>query len=131
VLVLTVRPDARRRRALEARGVVVVEVGGRGGRVSLPHALRALRRFEIASVMVEGGGEVLGAFLRAGLFDKVTLFRAPALLGGRGSRSAFAGPDPERVSQAVRLEPGAPSWVDAVELGGSLAELGCEHWYAP
>jgi diaminohydroxyphosphoribosylaminopyrimidine deaminase/5-amino-6-(5-phosphoribosylamino)uracil reductase len=55
--------------------------------------------------MVEGGAEVLGSFLEARLFDEVALFRAPLLLGGRGSRAAFGGKDPKRIAEALRLEP--------------------------
>ena len=51
--------------------------------------------------MVEGGAEVLGSSWPRRLFDEVALFRAPLLLGGRGSRPAFGGPDP--------LEIGTPS----------------------
>jgi riboflavin biosynthesis pyrimidine reductase len=57
--------------------------------------------------MVEGGGELQGSFLAEGLFDQVALFRGPLLLGGRGSRAAFAGPDPRSLRQAVRLRPAA------------------------
>ena len=55
--------------------------------------------------MVEGGSEVLGSFLAARLVDEVALFRAPLLLGGRGSLGAFGGPDPSRLADALRLEP--------------------------
>jgi len=56
-------------------------------------------------VMVEGGSEVLGSFLAARLVDEVALFRAPLLLGGRGSLAAFGGPDPSDIKDALRLEP--------------------------
>ncbi len=94
VLALSCAPDPSRRRRLEAAGVEVVDVAGETGRVSLPAALEALGARGVTSVMVEGGGEVLGSFLAARLADQVALFRAPLLLGGRGSRPAFGGPDP-------------------------------------
>jgi riboflavin biosynthesis pyrimidine reductase len=53
--------------------------------------------------MVEGGSELLGSFLAARAFDQVALFRAPLLLGGRGSLPAFGGPDPRGVAAAVRM----------------------------
>jgi diaminohydroxyphosphoribosylaminopyrimidine deaminase/5-amino-6-(5-phosphoribosylamino)uracil reductase len=93
----------RRRRRLEAQGVRVFQQAGRRGRVSLAWLLRTLWAEGLRSLMVEGGSEVLGAFLAERLFDQLALFRAPLLLGGRGSRPAFGGPDPERVSQALRL----------------------------
>ena len=58
--------------------------------------------------MVEGGSELLGALLAARLFDQVALFRAPLLLGGRGSRPAFGGPDPRPPRRAVRLTARSP-----------------------
>ena len=58
--------------------------------------------------MVEGGGEVLGSFLSARLVDEIALFRAPLVLGGRGSRPAFGGRNPKRIEQALRLRPAVP-----------------------
>jgi diaminohydroxyphosphoribosylaminopyrimidine deaminase/5-amino-6-(5-phosphoribosylamino)uracil reductase len=105
VLVLSCAPAPSRRRRLEAAGVEVVEVAGEAGRVSLPGALAALGARGVTSAMVEGGSEVLGSFLASRLADQVALFRAPLLLGGRGSRPAFGGPDPLEVGEALRLEP--------------------------
>jgi diaminohydroxyphosphoribosylaminopyrimidine deaminase / 5-amino-6-(5-phosphoribosylamino)uracil reductase len=105
VLVLSCAGDAARRRALEEAGVEVAEVAGERGRGSLPAAREALRARGVTSRMVEGGGEVLGSVLAARLVDQVALFRAPLLLGGRGSRPAFGGPDPLEVRDGLRLEP--------------------------
>jgi diaminohydroxyphosphoribosylaminopyrimidine deaminase/5-amino-6-(5-phosphoribosylamino)uracil reductase len=108
VTVLCCAPDPARRRGLEAAGVEVVEVAGEGGRVPVEAAVEALRARGVTSLMVEGGGEVLGSFLAARLVDQVALFRAPLLLGGRGSRPAFGGPDPLEIAGALRLEPVPP-----------------------
>jgi diaminohydroxyphosphoribosylaminopyrimidine deaminase / 5-amino-6-(5-phosphoribosylamino)uracil reductase len=105
VLALACAPDPARRRRLEAAGVVVVEVAEERGRVPVASALEVLAARAVTSVMVEGGGEVLGSFLAARLVDEVALFRAPLLLGGRGSRPAFGGPDPVEISDALQLEP--------------------------
>jgi diaminohydroxyphosphoribosylaminopyrimidine deaminase/5-amino-6-(5-phosphoribosylamino)uracil reductase len=99
--------DRRRLARLERRGVVVIQVPGRG-RVPLAAALRELYARGLRSLMVEGGSEVLGSFLAEGLFDQVALFRAPLLLGGRQSLSAFGGPDRARLADAVRVEPRSP-----------------------
>jgi diaminohydroxyphosphoribosylaminopyrimidine deaminase/5-amino-6-(5-phosphoribosylamino)uracil reductase len=106
-----------RRRRLERLGVGVRVVARGAGGVSLPGVLRALRAEGVQSVMVEGGSEILGAFLRARLLDKVALYRAPLLLGGRGSRPAFGGPDPRRLADALRLQR-VPGDDDAL----------CEYW---
>jgi diaminohydroxyphosphoribosylaminopyrimidine deaminase / 5-amino-6-(5-phosphoribosylamino)uracil reductase len=103
VWALTTTPHSARAAALEARGVAILPVKGKGPHVPVPAALRALRRLGIWSLMVEGGSELLGSFLAARAFDQVALFRAPMILGGRGSLGAFGGPDPTGLARAPRL----------------------------
>ncbi len=105
VLVVTGRAAPSRRRRLEDAGVEVVEVARSKGRISLEGVLEVLGGRGMTSVMVEGGSEVLGSFLAARLVDQVALFRAPLLLGGRGSRPAFGGPDPSVIGEALRVRP--------------------------
>jgi diaminohydroxyphosphoribosylaminopyrimidine deaminase/5-amino-6-(5-phosphoribosylamino)uracil reductase len=46
--------------------------------------LAALKARGVGSVLIEGGGQVAGSFLRADLIDVIEWFRAPILLGGEG-----------------------------------------------
>lgn len=107
-VICTHAPRARRRR-LESKGVTVIEGRSQAGRVSLAWALGELWRRGVASVMVEGGSEVLGTFLAERLFDQCALFRAPLVLGGRRGLPAFGGTDPSRLRAAIRLTPAASS----------------------
>jgi diaminohydroxyphosphoribosylaminopyrimidine deaminase/5-amino-6-(5-phosphoribosylamino)uracil reductase len=93
-----------RRAQLEAAGVTVISVAGGRGRLAPRAVLRAFSARGVHSLMVEGGSEVLGSFLAARLFDQVALFRAPLLLGGRGSLS-FGGENSARIDQAQKLRP--------------------------
>ncbi len=115
VWVLCREAPAGRRRERERRGGRVLcqsddDARGRADakRVALDWALARLWREGVWSLMIEGGSEVLGAFLAERRFDQLALFRAPLLLGGRGSRASFGGPDPERVTQALRLSRAGP-----------------------
>ena len=109
MLLVTRRGAARtRRRRLERAGATVVEVAARGGRVDLRAALRALGRRGIASVLIEGGGEVLGAALDQKVGDRLVLYVAPRLLGGSGARPAFAGRGAAPVAGAAQLV--SPRW---------------------
>jgi len=65
--------------------------------------LNRLGAQEVAALLVEGGGELAAALLRAGVVDEVELHVAPVLLGGRGSRPAVGGPDPETLAEAIPL----------------------------
>lgn len=57
---------------------------GDRGSVSLLALLNAAQRAGVASLMVEGGGQLAAAFVREGLVDLVEWFRSPILLGGDG-----------------------------------------------
>jgi len=52
------------------------------GRRSIARVLAELARREVQSVLVEGGARVHGAFIAAGLVDRLVLFLAPRLIGG-------------------------------------------------
>lgn len=67
--------DASRRRALEERGVSVFIA------TDLDAALARLRELDIRALMVEGGPVLAGAFLTAGLVDRLAIFTAPVTLG--------------------------------------------------
>ena len=93
-------PD--RVRALEQAGASVLPVRTREARVEPTAVLAALWAHQVRGVLVEGGGEVHGAFLDAGLVDRVVLFVAPRLLGGREAPSVVSGAG-RALKDAVRL----------------------------
>ncbi len=82
--------DGLRRDAFVACGVEVIEVGDVGGTVDVNEALNRLAERGITRLLLEGGSRVAGAFLRAGLVDRIAWFRAPRLMGGDGIPAAAA-----------------------------------------
>lgn len=73
---------------LIASGVSYVFAGT--DRLDLALALGKLRAlFGIERLLVEGGGGLNGAFLKAGLVDEISLLLAPAVDGGRGVPALF------------------------------------------
>ncbi len=68
---------------------------------SLATVLKNLGKRGITSVLIEGGGEVLGQALDAGLIDKVQLYLGPSLSGG--PVIAFPGRGAENTADALRL----------------------------
>ncbi len=83
-------PD--RVRALEQAGATVVRCRTRDGRVDPAAVLAELARREVRAVLVEGGAEIHAAFLDAGVVDRVVVFVAPRLLGGRSATPLVGGP---------------------------------------
>jgi diaminohydroxyphosphoribosylaminopyrimidine deaminase/5-amino-6-(5-phosphoribosylamino)uracil reductase len=74
---------------------------GPGG-VSLPDLLRRLAARGITHLLVEGGAQVHGRFLAAGLVDEVAVVVAPKLAGADGVPLA-ALPGPARMADALPL----------------------------
>jgi diaminohydroxyphosphoribosylaminopyrimidine deaminase / 5-amino-6-(5-phosphoribosylamino)uracil reductase len=66
--------------------------------------LAELRRRDIQSVLVEGGATVAGAFLDAGLVNKLTVFVAPLIIGGSDAPSAIGGMGAAEISDAWHLK---------------------------
>jgi len=65
-------------------------------------ALDQLGADGIASVLLEGGPHLAGAFLDAEEIDEIRLFLAPLLLGGSSARDPLEGGGVEHISEAVR-----------------------------
>ena len=89
-LVCTHAAPKAARDLLLAKGVEIIEVEATPqGRVDIAAAARALGARGLTRVVVEGGGTIAAAFLKAGLVDRVSSYRAGLFLGG-DSRSAVA-----------------------------------------
>jgi len=91
-----------RTRALAAAGASIVRCRTADGRVSLESLLTELFAREIRAVLVEGGGEVHASFLDAGLLDRVAVYVAPLLVGGRQATPVVGGGGRE-LKSAVKL----------------------------
>ena len=81
----------------------MIDVAADGqGRVDVGEAARALGERGLTRVLVEGGGEVAAAFLKADLVDRLTAYRG-GLLMGADSRSAVGPMGYERLDSAPRF----------------------------
>jgi diaminohydroxyphosphoribosylaminopyrimidine deaminase/5-amino-6-(5-phosphoribosylamino)uracil reductase len=88
--------------ALEAAGAQVLVATGENEPARVRAALEQLGTMGVASVLLEGGPHLAGAFLDAGEIDEVRLFLAPLLLGGSSARDPLEGMGVERISEAMR-----------------------------
>jgi diaminohydroxyphosphoribosylaminopyrimidine deaminase/5-amino-6-(5-phosphoribosylamino)uracil reductase len=86
--------------ALASVGVEVIEDTGR----DVLAVLKQLGAREIQSVLVEGGANVAGKLLDAGLVDKVSFFLAPIIIGGREAPIAIGGQGAEALADAYDLQ---------------------------
>ncbi len=112
-LVLT-RSAARGRAAREAKGAKLIDLPGSAGQLDLKAGLAALGRVGLTTLLVEGGGGLAAALLRADLVDEIHWILAPRLIGGDG-RAALGSLDVEKLHASPGLE-----WIREGRLGPDL-----------
>ncbi|MGZ4779906.1 MAG: bifunctional diaminohydroxyphosphoribosylaminopyrimidine deaminase/5-amino-6-(5-phosphoribosylamino)uracil reductase RibD, partial [Thermoanaerobaculia bacterium] len=83
--------------------VDVVSMPGQSGRLDLETVLRTLYDRGIRSVIVEGGSLLHSDFIRRGLWQKMVIFVAPAIVGGASAPSIFSGEAVSRLTDAYRF----------------------------
>jgi diaminohydroxyphosphoribosylaminopyrimidine deaminase/5-amino-6-(5-phosphoribosylamino)uracil reductase len=88
---------------LRDRGVEVMVLPERDGRVDLAALLATLGRRGLQSVLLEGGARLNTGFWSAGLVDRVMIFIAPKIIGGDDGRGIFAGPGVTSLTEAAVL----------------------------
>lgn len=95
--------DPEKRAALAELGVEVLQLPAREGRVDLTALLQELGARQISSVLMEGGGSVHEAALRAGIVNHVCAYIAPKLLGGREAKTPVEGLGAATPDQGAQL----------------------------
>jgi len=84
-------------------GAELLELPSAEGWVDLEKLLKTLGEWGITSVLVEGGGILLGSLFDDGLVDKVIVFIAPIIIGGREAKVAVAGRGVDKVVDSLKL----------------------------
>ena len=85
-------------------GAELLELPSAEGLVDLKELLKVLGEREITSVLVEGGGILLGSLFDCGLVDKVVAFVAPIIIGGREAKTAVGGSGSSKVVDSLKLK---------------------------
>ena len=76
--------DPERQAAFADLGATVIRVPAGPAGIDMAAGLQALGSAGLTRLMVEGGGQIAAALLRADLVDRVAWFHAPAVMGGDG-----------------------------------------------
>ena len=117
VWLICTQVDRDRELRLADKGIKVIQVNAAAdGRVDVVAAAKSLGELGLTRVLIEGGGQVAAAFLKAGLIDRITHYRA-GLVMGADSRSAVGPMALDRLGFAPRF-----SLVSARTVGGDTVE---------
>ena len=88
---------------------------GQGPRVDLASAMVDLAAREVVDLLVEGGATFAGAMVDAGLFDRITLYLAPRVIGGDEAPGPLRGRGVDALASTPWLE-----FLDPEMLGSNL-----------
>ncbi|MFA5193514.1 MAG: bifunctional diaminohydroxyphosphoribosylaminopyrimidine deaminase/5-amino-6-(5-phosphoribosylamino)uracil reductase RibD [Verrucomicrobiia bacterium] len=91
------------RKQLAERGVTVLPCALLGDHLDVRDVLTQLSQREIINVLVEGGGQLIGALFDARLVDKAVLFYAPKIIGGADAPTAVEGQGIGPLKDAISL----------------------------
>ena len=58
----------------------------------------------MTSLLLEGGGELAGCALKAGIVNEIDFFVAPKILGGRGSRPVVGWENPSSLVESLAVK---------------------------
>lgn len=115
-------PPVERREALESLGIRVFATKGIDT-VDLSDLLDILGAQSISSLLVEGGGEVNASFAASKLVDKLILYIAPKLIGGRDAPTFLEGIGIANMNDAIEF-----SDIELSKLGVDYRFTGYPKW---
>jgi diaminohydroxyphosphoribosylaminopyrimidine deaminase/5-amino-6-(5-phosphoribosylamino)uracil reductase len=82
IIFTSVPKENRTAQQLTKEGIRIIHMDtGLSKYLNVAEVVRTLAEMNISSLLVEGGGEIFTSFLKANLFDKITFFISPMIIG--------------------------------------------------
>ena len=91
IIVTTSNIDLDKKTLVEELKSKVIIIDSINNRVDLKKLMVKLGEMKIDSILLEGGGEVNYSALEAGIVDKIMLFIAPKIIGGKDAKTFVEG----------------------------------------
>lgn len=100
----TNQKDKEKYFSLKNIGIEVLEVDSYKGRINIDEVLDILKRKNIDSILIEGGGNLNFSFLEKRKVNKVYAFVAPKVFGGSNALSPVEGEGVSKVCEAFEFK---------------------------
>ncbi|WP_089741699.1 bifunctional diaminohydroxyphosphoribosylaminopyrimidine deaminase/5-amino-6-(5-phosphoribosylamino)uracil reductase RibD [Gracilibacillus ureilyticus] len=110
--------DIDKEKSFTSNGIKVIRTSGLEN-VDLNDVVEILGENHISSLLIEGGGNISGSFLENGLIDKLILYLAPKLIGGKDAPTFLEGVGISKMKDAVEL-----SNIELFKIGNDFKLIG-------
>lgn len=91
LIVATLSDDIEKIKALEGKGVETFKAEEKNRRILLSSVMNYLGEKKIDSVLIEGGGEIHASAFEEKIVNKVQVYIAPKIFGGKNAKSPVGG----------------------------------------
>lgn len=95
--------DPKKLNQLEKMGVIVLLDPTKKKRIHLPWLMNQLPKYQIFSILVEGGGTVHESFIRANWLHRIYAQVSPLLIGGKKAKTPVEGLGFAKLMDATRV----------------------------
>ncbi len=96
-------PEDKRKSLEKKENIEIIELPLHDGKFSLKDILSSLYERDIVHLLVEGGKETVTGFIKENLFDRISLFIAPKIVGEDGI-SSFGNLGIEDINRSITLK---------------------------
>ena len=105
IVATTSKGNEAKKRRLRAYGANVWNMpSDEQGRVALPGVMKCLGENEVDSLIIEGGGTLAEQALNVGIVDKMIVYIAPQIIGGKDAKTPVEGKGIQCLSDAWKLQ---------------------------
>jgi len=95
---------SEKRSRLKKMGANIIDADVKDSRIDLNRLMTRLGQMEITSLLIEGGGQVAAASLKADIVDKVCFFYGPKILAGDDGVPMCSGTGPDLMAQSISVK---------------------------
>ncbi|WP_195428116.1 bifunctional diaminohydroxyphosphoribosylaminopyrimidine deaminase/5-amino-6-(5-phosphoribosylamino)uracil reductase RibD [Clostridium sp. D46t1_190503_E9] len=103
IIATTKDADLKKKKLIEELGAEVLIIKSLNNKVDLNDLMIKLGELKIDGILLEGGGELNFSALKAEIVDKVMIFIAPRIIGGRNSKTSIEGEGINLLSESYKI----------------------------
>lgn len=103
IIATTDKSNLDKRKSLEDKKIKVIVVPSKNGKVDLKELMIALGKLKIDSILLEGGGTLNFSALEEGIVDKVKIYIAAKIIGGKDSKTPIEGRGIDSLKDAFKI----------------------------